>query len=67
MLPTYSEWITLRITGWQWSAAELPAGVDAVVSGSLFYVLHYYSLFLSLSIMTLIPIAEQGMGISEIN
>jgi hypothetical protein len=23
---------TLRITGWQWSAAELPVRVDAVVS-----------------------------------
>ena len=25
---------TLRITGWQWSAAELPVRVDAVVSCS---------------------------------
>lgn len=32
---------------------------DAVVSGPLFSVLHYYPLLLSLSIMTLIPMAEQ--------
>jgi len=31
----YSGWhLTLRITGWQWSVAELPARVDAVVRHS---------------------------------
>jgi hypothetical protein len=29
---TFSTASTLRITGWQWSAAELPVRVDAVVS-----------------------------------
>jgi hypothetical protein len=40
---------------------------DHVLVDGLFYILHYYPLFLSLSIMTLIPMAEQGMSSSEIN
>lgn len=38
-LRTFSTASTLRITGWQWSAAELPVQVDAVVRLSFLVIL----------------------------
>ena len=40
VIETFSTDSTLRITGWQWSAAELPVRIDAVVMPNYFYIIH---------------------------